>query len=269
MGADRQRRRTSTTPPATPTSRAVDDSDPDDRRRHLRDAVRRLAGPLRRRLRHLPVAHPRGQGPQRRDEGRLRLLGRSVDARVEQGRRGRRSSRTTNYWGEKPKLDKVVFKFITDTAAEFQAFKAGEVLGDLPAAAARRGRQHQRRRSTATAAFTANTGNFEALWMNNAQAAVRLGRRPPGLRLRDRPRRHRRAALRRHRRHRGAERPRRRRSWRRTPTPTPSADYKLDLDKVDELMTGDGWAKGADGIWAKDGQKADVRDQDHGRQQAP
>ncbi len=31
--------------------------------------------------------------------------------------------------------------------------------------------------------------------------------------------------------------------------------YKLDLKKVDELLTGDGWAKGADGIYAKAGQK--------------
>ncbi len=34
------------------------------------------------------------------------------------------------------------------------------------------------------------------------------------------------------------------------------SNYKLNLDKVDELMTGDGWAKGTDGIWAKDGKKA-------------
>ena len=45
--------------------------------------------------------------------------------------------------------------------------------------------------------------------------------------------------------------------------------YMLDLDKVDELMTGDGWAKDGDGIWAKGGKKADVRVQHHGRQQAP
>ena len=41
------------------------------------------------------------------------------------------------YWGNKPNLDKVVFKFVPDTAAEFQAYKSGEVDGDLPAAAAR------------------------------------------------------------------------------------------------------------------------------------
>src|SRR5205085_11962324 len=31
--------------------------------------------------------------------------------------------------------------------------------------------------------------------------------------------------------------------------------YKLDLGKVDSLLTGAGWAKGADGIYAKGGQK--------------
>ena len=34
------------------------------------------------------------------------------------------------------------------------------------------------------------------------------------------------------------------------------ANYKLDLDKVNSLMTGAGWAKGSDGIWAKGGKKA-------------
>ena len=33
------------------------------------------------------------------------------------------------------------------------------------------------------------------------------------------------------------------------------ADYKLDLGKVDSTMTGAGYAKGSDGIWAKGGQK--------------
>ena len=36
------------------------------------------------------------------------------------------------YWGPKPHLDKVVFKFETDTAAEFQAFKSGQVDAIYP-----------------------------------------------------------------------------------------------------------------------------------------
>lgn len=36
----------------------------------------------------------------------------------------------------------------------------------------------------------------------------------------------------------------------------PFAKYKYDKAEVDKLMTGDGWAKGADGVWAKGGKKA-------------
>src|SRR5262249_38730918 len=36
------------------------------------------------------------------------------------------------------------------------------------------------------------------------------------------------------------------------------ADYKLDLDKVNSLMTGAGFTKGSDGIWAKNGKKASL-----------
>ena len=46
------------------------------------------------------------------------------------------------------------------------------------------------------------------------------------------------------------------------------AGYKLDLDKVDSLMTGDGWEKGSDGIWAKDGKTASFTISHDGGQQA-
>ena len=42
------------------------------------------------RLRHLPVAHPGGQGPRQADEGRLQLVRWSVDREVGQGRRASR-----------------------------------------------------------------------------------------------------------------------------------------------------------------------------------
>jgi peptide/nickel transport system substrate-binding protein len=44
-----------------------------------------------------------------------------------------------NFWGPKPHLDKVVFKFQTNTAAEFQAFKSGQVEAIYPQTATRRG----------------------------------------------------------------------------------------------------------------------------------
>jgi peptide/nickel transport system substrate-binding protein len=36
------------------------------------------------------------------------------------------------------------------------------------------------------------------------------------------------------------------------------SDYTLDLDKVDELMTGEGWERNADNFWEKDGEQADI-----------
>ena len=155
-----------------------------------------------------------------------------------------------------PKLDSVTFRFVTDTAAEFQAFQAGEVEMIYP--------QPQldvidaiNQGIDGNSAFTAETGNLEALWMNNAEApfdslAVRqafgysIDRdavvealfggiditeasqsiNPPILsQFADQE---------------------------------AFAGYTLDLAKVDELMTGDGWAKNGDGIWEKDGQAADI-----------
>ena len=40
--------------------------------------------------------------------------------------------RNDNYWGEKAKLDKVTFRFQTDTNAQFTAFKAGETVAIYP-----------------------------------------------------------------------------------------------------------------------------------------
>ncbi len=52
-----------------------------------------------------------------------------------------------NYWGAKPHLDKVVFKFQTDTAAEFQAFKSGQVDAIYPQPQLDVGRRDQGRAS--------------------------------------------------------------------------------------------------------------------------
>ena len=41
-----------------------------------------------------------------------------------------------NWYGTKPTIQKVIFKIIADTAAEFQAFKSGEVLAIYPQPAA-------------------------------------------------------------------------------------------------------------------------------------
>lgn len=162
-----------------------------------------------------------------------------------------------NYWGPKARPDKVIFKVIPDTAAYFQAFKAGEVLAIYPQPQIDAIEQVNAGLSDTKSLISANTGNLEALWMNNAKApldslAVRkaLGYaidrdaivnrlfggvgvktavnslNPPILsKFSDQE------------------------AW---------AGYKLDLNQVTTLMTGDGWAKGADGIWAKGGQRATI-----------
>ena len=161
-----------------------------------------------------------------------------------------------NYWGEVPKLDSVTFRFITDTAAEFQAYQGGEVELIYP--------QPQLDVVDAinagidgNSAFTAETGNIEALWMNNAEfpfdsVAVRqalaysLDRDAVvealfgGLGITEASQ---------------------------SLNPPIMAQYTdveafsgyvLDLDQVDSLMTGDGWEKNGEGFWEKDGQQADI-----------
>jgi peptide/nickel transport system substrate-binding protein len=158
------------------------------------------------------------------------------------------------YWGDKPKLDKVVFRLIGDTAAEFQAYKAGEVDAIYPQPqidvvdAINAGIDGE-------SAFTPDTGNFEGLWINNSKPpfdsvpvrqalAYSLDRSAivealfGGLGLTE-PLNVMNAPI---------------LSFY---TDTQAfAGYTLDLDKVDELMTGDGWAKNGSGIWEKAGQTA-------------
>jgi peptide/nickel transport system substrate-binding protein len=159
------------------------------------------------------------------------------------------------WWGEPSKIDTIEEKFFADTAAEFQAFKAGEVdtigpqpqldaidainAGGLPG----------------SSAVDPNTGNVEALWLNNAafpfdDVAVRqafaysidrdaiVNRLFGGIGVS--------AAV-------NSLNPPILAEY---SDQESFADYKLDLDKVTELMTGAGWAKGDDGVWAKDGKKA-------------
>lgn len=159
-----------------------------------------------------------------------------------------------NYWGELPKLDRVVFRLIPDTAAEFQAYQAGEVDAIYPqpqidvVEAINAGIQGQ-------AEYTPETGNFEGLWINNSVApldsvvfrqafaySLDRGRIVEALF----------GGL-------GLSEPL---NVMNAPilsfyTDTEAfAGYTRDLDKVEELMTGDGWAKNGSGIWAKDGQTA-------------
>lgn len=162
-----------------------------------------------------------------------------------------------NYWGDVPKLDSVTFRFITDTAAEFQAYQAGEVEAIYPQPQLDVIDAINAGGDLGNNSFTANTGNIEALWMNNAAApfdsvAVRqafaysLDRDAivealfGGIDVTEAS---------------NALDP---------PIMAPYtnedafADYELDLDQVDSLMTEDGWEKNSAGFWEKDGTQADI-----------
>jgi peptide/nickel transport system substrate-binding protein len=159
-----------------------------------------------------------------------------------------------NYWGPKPKSSRVTFKFLTDTAAEFQAFQGGEVQAIYPAPQPDAVRAIKAGLTDANSVVNAATGNIEALWINNAafpfdsvavrqavayaidrDAIVRLlfgslglttatnSLNPPIL-----------AAY----------------SDQRA-----FAGYRLDLKHVDALMSADGWRKNG-GIWQKNGRAA-------------
>src|SRR2546429_388578 len=74
------------------------------------------------------------------------------------------------FWGTPPVADKVVFKFLPDTAAEFQAFKSGQVLAiypqpqiDVVDAISAGGL------TDANSSYNSNTATVEALWMNNSK----------------------------------------------------------------------------------------------------
>lgn len=162
------------------------------------------------------------------------------------------------YWGAKPKLDEVVFRFVPDTPSEFRAFKDGEVDGIYPQPSIEIVDQITAGGiANANAQYTAETANTEGLWINtekppfddvNVRRALaysidrdaivnrvfgKIGVKralqdvtPPILKAYGEP--------------------------------SAFAKYKLDLDEVNDLMTGAGWKKGGDGFWAKGGQKASV-----------
>ncbi len=159
-----------------------------------------------------------------------------------------------NYYGTKPTIQKVIFKILADTAAEFQAFRAGEVLAIYPqpepsAIAAIKGGI-----PGTNSVVSADTGALEALWLNNGKfpfnnqtvrqaiayaidrdaivkrlfgdvgldEAMQTLNPPINSRYADTT------------------------AW---------SNYTLDLDKVNSLMTGDGWTKQG-GVWTKNGKKA-------------
>jgi peptide/nickel transport system substrate-binding protein len=157
-----------------------------------------------------------------------------------------------NYWGKKPDLASVTFRIFTDAGAELQAYTSGQVAAAYPAADP----SSAGYRSVATTLFSVTGGlDYDAVWFDVLRAPVNskavrqavafsidraaivnqvLGPLVAGVQ-----------------------------PIQSFLTPAygpyytePFAKYRLDLVTAAQLMQGDGWAKGADGIWAKSGQKA-------------
>jgi peptide/nickel transport system substrate-binding protein len=161
----------------------------------------------------------------------------------------------TAYWGDKPHLASVVFKFEADTAAEFQAFKSNQVQAIYPQPQIDVVDAIGSGIPGANVATNAHTAYVEALWLNNSHypftdekvrqafayaidrdavvkqlfgklgvAAAVQSVNPYAIKdYSDQA------------------------AW---------SKYKLDLGQVTTIMTGDGWTKDSSGIWAKAGKEA-------------
>jgi peptide/nickel transport system substrate-binding protein len=158
------------------------------------------------------------------------------------------------YWGEKPKLDRVTFQFTADTAAAFQAFRTGQLDALYPTPQLDSADQIAGGLANANSLIDPRSGNLEGIWFNNARApfdsvAFRtavsyavdrnaivtrlyggLGQTAPAQ-----------SVL--------------------TPVVGEYASdafarYTPDQARTDALMQGDGWTRGADGIWAKESVRA-------------
>jgi peptide/nickel transport system substrate-binding protein len=160
--------------------------------------------------------------------------------------------RNPTFWGKKPILNSVTFQFITNLGDEKEAYKSGQVLGLYPKAEP----GVEALKGLPGTYFDAVPGlSYEGLWFNVERAPLNTTAVRQALAYAtDRDAIVRRVF--------GAVQPAI------DPinsafTPAygdvynqPFAQYHHDLTKVDQLMTSDGWAKGVDGVWAKDGIKA-------------
>jgi peptide/nickel transport system substrate-binding protein len=159
------------------------------------------------------------------------------------------------YWGHQPHLDKVVFKFESDTAAEFQAFRSNQLQAIYPQPQIDVVNAIKAGIGNANLRTNAHTAYVEALWINNARppftdTAVRqafayaIDRVAVVKQLF--------GAL-------GVDQP----SNSINPyaikdysNQNAFAKYHLDLSMVSKLMTGAGWSKDSKGVWAKAGKEA-------------
>jgi len=166
-----------------------------------------------------------------------------------------------NYWGEKPQLEKVTFQFITDTAAAFQALKSGQVQALYPTPQLDALSQIEAGVPNTNIEVDPDTGNLEAIWINNEAFPFDsvVTRQALAYSI-DRP-----AIVDRLYGKLGVTEAQQ--SFLSPLNSSFASDdfsrYTRDLDKVDELMTGDGWAKNGAGVWEKAGQAAEFRITSH------
>jgi len=158
------------------------------------------------------------------------------------------------WYGPKANLEAVVFKFIPDSAAEQQAYKTGQVSMIYPQAQLELA---DLKTLPDTEFDVISSLSYEAIWLNTTkepltskavrqalayatdrEAAVKtlFGPVQPDIEPIQ------------------AFITQANKQW----YSDPFKKYTRDLKKVDELMTGDGWKKGADGIWEKNGKKAEI-----------
>lgn len=159
------------------------------------------------------------------------------------------------WWGKAPNVDKVVFNFITNTSAELQAYKTGQVMAIYPQPQVELTNQLNDLPDTK---YTIEAGTtYEGLWLNAKKKPLdsKVVRQALAYAVdRDlivgqliKPMKSGATVL---------------QSFNMPNVQggkyhkASFSKYKQDLTKVQTLMSGDGWAKGADGIWAKGGQKA-------------
>ena len=104
--------------------------------------------------------------------------------------------RNTRYYGTRPKLDKIVFRFITNTDSEIQAIKGGEVDAIYPQPQLQLG---DLRRTSGLKVLSSAGATYEHIDFNAGKKGFAAGEGsvvPAGIRLLDRPHRPDEAALR-------------------------------------------------------------------------
>jgi len=159
------------------------------------------------------------------------------------------------YFGPKARLDRVVFRFFTDTASELAAFRQKEVLAICPKPQVEVMDALDAGGFDATQIITTRTADYEALWMHNARAPLdrQAVRQAIGYALdRDAIAKALFGSIGVDAASQSLQAP----ILDRYGDPEAFGGYARNVDRVRTLLTGDGWTKGSDGVWVRAGQRA-------------